>query len=580
MDNENIFDNLVTSISQGERIEILNRLQANSNSDTQCLISDFQDNDDQIELKDKLIKESFFTRLWLHIKALFSSSDIEIVYNRYLLSELAKYVEKDYPDLIDFKHNNLLTLFYTKLKELKSVSEFFRTYISVYEENPCSFYIILSSLIIPEIHEQLDKEVSPYSLPFEREVTNELRTSLLRKLEEVLQSIQSDKKNKFYSCIKAVEWLKNFTKLPFDRFLTRFVSLLTGSFTCPIDSASYDLAVFSKILTNGVQLYTEVFEALYLLNEQNLIDLKEHEDNINNSEATNIETVSQSVVIEQFMSKALEQVSLIKMFITSIPLKKITAIANNSSIWQAEKLDGVEDWFVKYKSYWKKIFDQKWSSWLKDRRKALVKTRILTLFKLEEYPHLPNRPWSEIWGGIDFCYEYSMGFLYTFYDQLYPNYSKTLKTLMIEGEFVNRENRVEYTDTYNLLNHLAQSLITFNDKLSFKGIYGSSFNNIIKESIRTIQGQNKINNLMNTIESESNSLLSQFIDASRSLQLILGGILLETKDSRYGILANMASVQGSNNSVFRMNLQTVRHSFVECLDLLLELEAVEMLEKK
>lgn len=579
MENDNIFDNLVTSISQGERIEILKHLQETSSSDAQCLISDAQRSDEQVDLKEKLTQESFLTRLWLHIKALFSSNDIENVYNRYLLTDIAKSVEKDYPDLIDFKHNNLLTLFYTKLRELKGVAEFFKPMIIVYEENPCSFYILLSSLIIPEIHEQIDNEVSPYSLPFEREVTNELRTSLLRKMDEIIQKIPSEQKNKFYACIKAVEWLKSFTKLPFDRFLTRFVTLLTGSFTCPIDSASYDLGIVSKVLTNGVQLHTEVFEALYLLNQQNLIELKAKQEDFDEQQSDS-ETVNQSTAIEQFMNKALDQVSLIKMFITTIPLKKITSIANNSSIWQAEKLDGVEDWFVKYKSYWKKIFDQKWSLWLKDRRKALVEIRVLDLFKTDDYPRIPNRPWLEIWGGIDFSYEYSVGFLFAFFEQLYPNYNKTLKTLMIEGEFSNRENRVEYTDTYNLLNHLSQSMVEFNEKLSSKGIYGSSFANIIKESIRTIQGQNRINNLMNTIESEANSLLSQFSEATRSLQLILGGILLESKDSRYGVLSNMASVQGSNNSIFRINLQTVRHSFIECLDLLLEIEAVEMLEKK
>ena len=147
---------------------------------------------------------------------------------------------------------------------------------------------------------------------------------------------------------------------------------------------------------------------------------------------------------------------------------------------------------------------------------------------------------------------------------------------MVEGDFAMRENRVEFTDTYNMLNHISQTIENINEQLSPHGAYGISFNNVIKESLRTIQGQAKINNLLTTIESEVVSLTTQFAEACRVMQMIFTGILSTEKITRYDTLVNIASIQGKTNILFRQKMKETLASFGDALDLIKELETIDL----
>ena len=89
-------------------------------------------------------------------------------------------------------------------------------------------------------------------------------------------------------------------------------------------------------------------------------------------------------------------------------MKNLTALSMNSSIWVPERPEGAEDWFVKYKAQWRKIFDQKWENWLQSKRKYTVSLKIKKMLNSENLPLLPFRPWTEIWNGIPFSKEYSI----------------------------------------------------------------------------------------------------------------------------------------------------------------------------
>ncbi len=566
MDNYTSFDRLVLGISNDERVDLLKKLESTSDPEKQNIELKNRNNDAPLDITIRYKRESFFVRLWLRLKSLFTSNGIDFLYNEYLVTGIAKDVEKNAPNLIDYKNGYLLTDFYERLKQLKNVADFFKPGITVYEENQGSFFVFLGSLFSPELSETLETEVSPYKYGLDREVTSELRASLIRKMEEILHSIPADKRTKLYDAIRSIEWLKHFTKLPFEKFLSKFMTIITGSNTCPIDSVTSELSAFSRVLCNGKKIQTEVLEALYLFSVQS----QEVIANVNNSE----ENVN--VGCSEYVKKSIEQISLIKMFITTIPIASITAISTNSSTYEVENLDGIEDWFIRYKNHWRKIFDQRWENWLRDKKKYAMNEKIKELFNSETFPFIPNRPWQEIWGGIPFSKEYTLGFLFAFFQKIYPNYNKVLKVIMVEGDFAQRENRIEFTDTYNLLNHIAQTVANINEQLSPRGAYGISFNTVIKESLRTIQGQNKINNLLTTLEKEVISLTTQFAECCRVMQLIFTGILSTDKNSKYDSLVNIATIQGKINIQFRQQMKDVNAGFADMLDLIKEIERIDI----
>lgn len=566
MDKYTSFDRLVLGISNEERVDLLKKLESNADPEKQNIEVKNKNSDGNIDITIRYQRESFFVRLWLRLKSLFTSNGIEYIYNEYLISNIAKDIEKNNPNIIDYKNGYLLTDFYTMLKELKNVADFFKSDISVYEENQGAFFVFLGSLFSPELSETLETEVSPYKYGLDREVTSELRASLIRKMEEILHSIPADKRTKLYDAIRSIEWLKHFTKLPFERFLSKFNNLIPGKDTCLIDSVNSELTAFARVLCNGKKIQTEVLEALYLFSVQSqeiIASEKPSEDSVNQG-------------CSEYLKKSIEQISLIKMFITTIPIEAIATISTNSSSYEVGKLDGVEDWFIKYKNHWRKMFDQRWENWLRDKKKYAINAKIKELFDTDTFPFIPNRPWQEIWGGITFPREYTLGFMYAFFQKIYPEYNKVLKVIMVEGDFANRENRVEFTDTYNMLNHIAQTIANINEQLSPRGAYGISFNNVIKDSLRTIQGQSKINNLLTTIEKEVASLTTHFANSCRAMNLIFTGILSLEKNSRYDSLVNIATIQGKTNILFRQQMKDVNVGFGEVLDLIKNLEAIDI----
>lgn len=565
MEKSSMFDKLVTSISHEERLSLLDKIESYGTNIIHENAVDIEQDDGVCDLSLKLQNESWLFRFFLFIKSLFKSTNVEATYNNHLVANNAKIIEKTYSGILDYKQGFLLTNLYNRLKELKVAADFFKPYIINYEENPGDYYVFLGSLIIPEIYQQIDKEVDPYKLSFDREVTSELRASLLRKLDEILHNIPQEQRTRFYSSIQCLEWIKLFVRLPHERFLSKFISIVNGTFSCPIDTATSELASFAKILSGSRKIYAEVLETMYLLSP------KAKEDQVDNLDIKDVTT--------KFIQKSIEQITIIKTFVATIPIKQLAAIAAKSATWKVGKIDGIEDWFVKFKTQWKKTFDKKWELWLRDRRKYVTKQRLVKLLGVNEYPFIPNRPWQLLWGGIPFAKDYTLGFLYAFFHKVYPKYNKLFKIITIEGDFSDRDNRIEFTDNYNEFNHTQEKIIELNNKLDSNGIYGSTFENVISESIRTIQGQSKIDSLLLTLESEASAIITNYCNAARNMVFILNGIVLGDTDSRYASLTNLSVIQGKNNAVFREDLFILKQGLLESVEIIKELETIELTSK-
>ncbi|NLM00087.1 MAG: hypothetical protein GX220_01350 [Treponema sp.] len=564
MQNKSMFEKLAKGIPQQERIELLKKLQSISNNEIH-VSETIIESDAQVSLDDISIKfksENILFRIFFIIKSFFSSISVENLYNDHLVSKKAKEVEKNYPDILDYRHGFLLTGFYNRLLELKNAADFFKSGITSYEENPGEFYVFLGTLVVPKISEKIDTEVNPYNLSFDSEITNDVRAGFIRRLDDILQNMGQTGRNKLYIAIQNLEWFKAFVKFPYERMISKFISIVSGTTTCPLDAVSSELNLLAKIMSNGKKIYPEVLEAMYLLSAHAQEQLEAGVD---------IETHT-----TEYVTKSIEHIGAIKLFLQTVPIKALAAISEHSYFWINEHLSGVEDWFIKYKAQWRKNFDKKWNSWLKDKRKYQTKQQIEAMLSVSDYPVLPNRPWRDVWGGIPFLREYTLGFLNAFYEKIYPEYNRLFKILMIEGAFVNKDNRVDYTDTFNALNHVGLILSEFNEKLSFKGIYGSSFSNIANESLKTVQGQSKLNSLMLNIESEGTSILTAFNESASKMTRILGGITNVDTTSIYDIITNLSAIQGKSNMAFRQQVEEARKNLLQCLEIIIDLESIEL----
>lgn len=507
----------------------------------------------------QLKNESLFLRLWLWLKSLFSNASVEALFNEHRISTIFRAVERRSPNLVDLRHKQLLSFFYTKLTELKKCADFFKPYCTVVDGRIESFYVILGSLAMPQVASQMSSEVDPYSIPVAQGARPEMRVTLLRHMDDVMANIPSEQKSIMYNCAKALDWLVHFVRLPFNRLLSQFSSEggdanYEASFRLVVD----DMKLFSKVLCNGVLIPNEVLEALYIFKHS--IDGRKRNKN---TEAAS-----------QFIAEAHDHLSMMHLFVSTVPMRAITCIVRGDSYYQPESLSGVEDWFVKFKMGWKTLFDQKWESWLVDCKKEEIRQNLQKHFGLDSFPLLPDRPWADSWTKLHFHYELSAGFLCWYFRSEFSNYELILKTVMTEGDFIKKENRLEFTESFNEYVQVSIGLTTLQQTTEPNGEVGAMIAKLEHEhSIHAVQ---KCEQLLRSMESDFAHLVIVFGEASRKMKFLMDGILGLTSDSRYDSISNLGTIKGAGNAEFRKNLQGIHTSLQNAFNMLKELEPVDM----
>lgn len=561
------FERLVSLIGEDERKALLDKMRPlEGDPDARALESDKDPsmNADEIVLEENIKQESIFYRLILWLRSILTSTSKEQLYNDDKIMALFRKLNREYPGLLDYKGALLMGIFYEKLLELKKASDFFRPYLDAIYENIGGFYVFLGSMVVPEVTQRMNTEVDPMSLPLEREVTGELRASFLRKMDDVIKEIPSHRRAYLYQCAVSVDWLYQFTKLPFERFISAFGAGLSDSQVARFESVTSELNAFAKILCNGKSMPTEAFESIFLFSAKKMVP--------NSSEAKDDDSRA-----KEFMDKANSFFTIIHMFINSVPLRYVNKVVYNNIQWSPDQFSGAENWFAKYKEQWKKLFDEQWSAWLKEKKRVALNKMLSENFGIEKIPMLPVRPWANIWGtGVDFHFENTAGFLWWFVSKKQNELAEPLKILLLEGQFVNKENRAEFANTLNELSQVSSRIYDFEEDISDKGQTGMVFEKLASDHLRTLAAQSKIDTLIIEKEAIIKATKNSFCDQARSVLNILNGVFAEKKDTRYDGIQNLASIQGSQNANFRASLMKSKTAFAAALDILRELEQIDI----
>lgn len=564
------FDNLVSQMSSEERKELLAKMrpfEADPEINSLQSVKNPSMLAEDVKIDEGLRRESLLYRIILWLRAIFSSTTVEQLYNDDKIMTLYRKINQEYPGLLDYKGKLLLGIFYEKLVDLKRAADFFRPYLDEIYKNIGAFYVYLGSFLAPKVTEDMNNDVDPNNLGLEREVTIELRTSFLRKMDDIIKGIPSDQRVALYNCASSVEWLYQFSRLPFERFISSFSSGITDSQVARFETVSSELNSFAKILCNGKTVPSEALESIYLYSAKRIVTM--------DSVATDDESRA-----KEFMDKASSCMTIIHMFVTTVPLRYVNKIIYGNIQWTCEQFAGAEDWFLKYKEHWKKLFDDQWDQWLKAKRKSEMNSQLKANFGIDEIPLFPHRPWADMWGGIAFHFENTAGFLYWFTANKMHSSSEPLKTLLLEGQFVNDENRQEFADTLNTLDYVSTSMYNMAQNISPSGQTGMVFEKLSADRMRTIPAQQRIDSLMLEHETNIQKIKDDFCKCARSIRNILGGVFSEIKDTRYDGIQNLASIQGNNNANFRAKLMESKSVFDSALEILKELERIDSPPKK
>ena len=504
----------------------------------------------------KLLEEPFLVRLWFSIRAFFTSTSPTRLYSMHLVAMLGRNLSLMYSRYIDIRQRSYTDGMYQELVRLKRTQVFFSALLSEYENDKGGFFIILASFLIKQTCEAIARTTDPFKIPYDHVETKDVRVQLLREMESVFLSIPEDERTKMYLAAQSIEWMRNFCSIPLERMMLRFGTNGGNSGqTCLIDSIGEEMNVLVAVFASARRIPVLLLEALYLfaMKEElleNQIDLEKE--------------------CQGFVTDASDHLATIRKIKSSIPLADFVRFTIQDVSWKPSVIDAGEDWFLLFKNAWKKRFDERWTEWNRLHRRSVLEKNIRDYLGAEKLPVIAERPWEGMWLPLSLRRELSLLFLKGLFSSIYPGVlMKPLKILLIEGDFYRRENLIEYTDAFSVLEHQHDVIDHFESRLTSKGDFGESFELVRREKMATVKGKVRLENLMLTVDSEVELIISHAAAAFRSMDLILGGVLGVARGGSYETLVNMSSIQGNLNEKYRKDLQHVRQ-LIQSADAILE----------
>ncbi len=561
-DNRTAFDRLVAGMTSEERSSMLEKINQDSVSVVQFIETENQVPEKSLSLHLRFKEESFFYRFFLWLRGIIEKRSSEKIYNEDVIASMARRLNRDHPGIVNHRNGLLDTVFYEHLKALKSASDFFKPYFAIIDDSPGDFYVFLSSFVAPELSEKINSEADPFSLDYSAEPTNDTRAMLLKNLDNILKNIDAGSKRDMYTAVSSVNWLRQFTRLPYIHFTSQFTNLTGSNYTCPYRNAVNDYAAFAAVFTNILPVKSEVLEAMLMFSQK--------KDLTKNAQDKDIERT-----VKEFLSKTNQYFASIQSFISSVPILKTGKIINADYDWLPGNIEGVEAWFPNFRSHWRKIIDVRWGDWLRERKKKNLENYLKNDFGLSEFPVLTYRPWQALWMRVPFSCELTGGFMSWFSENAYDDMIQTLNEVMMEGVFVRNENRIEYSEGLNLFVQSVSQMRELTDRLAPEGEFGALFDEFATSRLRSFQVQNQIDSMMATTEGEIKDSVRKFSKGSRMMDKCLNGILSDEKDGVHDGLQNLGTIKGSQNRAWKDRLRKIRETLKKAQFYISELEPID-----
>lgn len=540
MGNDTTFETLALELSPGERRELLQRLQNGLNVSTEALYPKTSMAEAHIDYVLAYKELGFFTRLIISIRSLFGAGSKEDLVKAHFLKDIMKGIEKKSVGLMDMRRRVLQEAFFRELSTLRSAARYFYDLLDrTLEKNRPAFFAFLASLEFETIHDELSLETDPY-LFSERnaEATdNDIRLGINAALESALSRIGDDQRRFMYKDVKNLHVLKKLSSFLFDRFLNAFQTNPAGLKEISLYAAADQLAELASVLSSLDQApSTRLMEAIigFALNE----DIARPGFNLEEA-------------VKKELGNAEKALAAIRLFNERVPIEDILKVANDDPNWQCASTGGGEDWFSIFKSYWKNRADSRFLHFSAERRIARLDADIQALVGNESpswFMYL-SEAGNETNPPVRFAR--SLRFLEAFYHQAFlKDINKSLKVVLLEGEFYKRDNRLDFTDTYNEILQIGDALKKFDKRLSLDGELGMAYVQAKTELSSTQIKKRKIESAIKATDIEAESILAKAGDAIGRMHEILKAILSRESRGRYDSLSNLGRIEGKANKDF------------------------------
>ncbi|HSV56791.1 MAG TPA: DUF5312 family protein [Magnetospirillaceae bacterium] len=558
------FDRLVRGLSVQERTDLLDRIQASAGISEEPLFRQEAVREPPVDYSTRYNELNSLTRILILFRRIFTGKSRDVLVKEVALRSLARRIEAGYPGLVSYARRVFLGQMLEEMRGLRDAARFFYDLLDrTIEREKGAFYAFLGSLELADQHKRLLTETDPYQLASADAVPEdpEIRIAILATFEDILLSIPEEGRRRMYADVRSLTFLRRVAGFLYDRLFSCFEETPAG-----LQESSFAVSR---------ELMAELADCLYSMSSPPSLRLLESlfvfrlRDEMENPD------FDAENALKTRLIKAEESLSRIRLFNARVPLHGILRLVLEDPNYRPRELAGGEDWFANYKGFWKDRIERLLAQYSVDRRLKDLYAGIAAFLGPAEPARFRRISEGGGEGVPPVRLERALVFLAAFHSRHFiPEMNRHLKVLLIEGEFYRKDNRVEFTDAYNTLLRVPETLAALDGKLDPEGSLSAAYVQAREEIVSISVKRRKVQTALQAANEEAEGILNRSRDAMKKMQAILKGILLAEAGGRYDSLANLHQIDGKANRDFLRGLDSVRNRleqavyFLDKLDIL------------
>jgi hypothetical protein len=564
MAEDRTLNRLVSELTLEERKNLLEKLKSQSNLSSEPLY-EAEEEKAIVQPEEQYAGLPWYYRVFYIVLSFFRGKNPIKIFEDSQVGKLGREIESLSPGLYDYQHTYLLPQFYQFLSDLKEGARFFFTALDVsVGRDKGDFYAFLGSLELGEVHRRLQNETDPNAIAanFPEASGTEIRQMAFRTMEDAFSAITEEQRNAMYYDARSLHCLKELSSFLYDRVLMAFgFEASAAGQVCSVNVVREMLYSLNNILFSlQAPPPLPLLESLFVF----LLQEKTAEPGFEvNQEMRNLLTRAENALVT------------IRTFNTRVPLTMILRCAGRDMSLSPRTISGGEDWFLVYREYWKRHIELLSAEYMRLRRHQDLLNSFRYFLKGANLKILDNVVSEANPDGLAIPEAMSLSFLLTFYSAVFMgDINKTLRPILIDGEFYKRENRTEFTEAYNDLIKLENDIKKFELSISLSGDYGKRYA-LAKQDMSSLPvKRRKIQLVLQDASGEAGRIINSGRGAIKSMINILNGVLGKDAAGRYDTLGNLAQLAGRGTN-FTVSIAEAVEKFQKTLQIMDDIEVME-----
>ena len=532
MEEQTRFDRLVKNLSKNERHDLLDKLRtATKPTLSQEPLKIIEEETGSFDYNKAFQQLSWIERLFLFLRVMFTSDTREELLEDMILTKLSKQVDRNYDAIYNHSTGELAANFYWSVKKLQDRLAFLREPLrKSLAAQKKDFFAFLLGWEMPDIQERLMAEVEPEHVAYEKSISDpyKIRKEIEYQLEDILESIDEARKNVIYARVRSLHAFQALVMYPYEKLLSSFEKRgAGGALSAPIFEIRSSLLDLTKVLYSVKNPPPEsMMKVVFLFYVQNSLENEESEE------------------VERRLNNLLKQteeaIAYLRFFHAHVPMLTLSRLVLRNIEFVPETIAGGEDWFVLFKQFWYQRFDQRMRTYSETfKRNQLIESAkdFLKAYALPEVKY-----YNSIGEHYNLQPRYlkTLGLIRGFMDTFFiSEMNSPLKLVLIDGEFYKEQNREEYNDAYNGLLWVSDRIDNLELSLSPDGEIGKRIDAIDKEASTGSQRAGRVQQMISSVDSQVEEIITKTIDFVTQLKNVIGGILYGDMGGRYDTLSNM-----------------------------------------